>query len=124
MPLDPRSLGEDGVLLMCQRLTLAEMPGYLPNQRTMELEAHGNATVEGKQFAARGGRISYSQAKDMLTLEGDVRSEAELWKLPRRDQVKPDAIARKIMFWRRENRVEVDGARYVDLSRFGNSQGP
>ena len=47
-------------------------------RRAVELEALGNAVVENITFTARGNRITYAEAKDLLILEGNGRSDAEL----------------------------------------------
>ena len=91
-----------------------------PQQKEwVELEAQGTAIVEGKVFAARAQRIAYSTAKEQLIVEGDGRSQAELWYTP--GQGKPEAYqqARKITFLQRTGSIEVDGATSIDLNNVG-----
>ena len=71
-------LPESVVLLNCDQLGLAQMPAADASGRFMEIECLGNPVVEGRLFTARGHRISYVEAKDLLTLEGGSRGAAEL----------------------------------------------
>jgi hypothetical protein len=73
--LDPRR-----VLLRCDHLWVAEMPTPVENVRTPEMQALGSAVVDAQTFTARALRISYVQAKDLLTLEGDGWTDAELFR--------------------------------------------
>ena len=112
-------LGPDEVLLTCDQLTLAEgLP--LPNsKRSVNLLAQGNTYVEGQDFTARGDRISYEQVKDLLVLEGTARDDAVLSHQARVGAPRTEHAARKILYWPQTQRVEVDDARYLDLSNLG-----
>lgn len=72
-------LGESVVLMTCDRLNLAEVPGIDRESRFVELEAVGNSVVEALLYTARAHRITYAQAKDALTLEGNSRNDAQLF---------------------------------------------
>lgn len=117
-PDRPDEWPQDAVELRCDRLSVAQHGGATPDTAAAELNATGNATVEGKKFGARAARISYSQAKDLLVLAGDGRAAADFWRKPR-SQAKPDASANTIMYWRKNNRVLVNGVKYVDLNSLG-----
>ena len=52
----------------------------------MELEALSNTLVEGSTFTARAHRLTYAEEKDLLVLEGDGRTDAQLFRQPRREQ--------------------------------------
>jgi lipopolysaccharide export system protein LptA len=117
---DPDLLSPDGALLQCDQLTLREMPsaGSPPQY---ELEAQGSTVVEGQSFTARGHRISYAQAKDLLVLEGDGRADARLFHQARPGAPTANWAARKIMFWRSTGRVEVSEGKLLDLGNLPNS---
>ncbi|MFO0817200.1 MAG: hypothetical protein U1A77_04620 [Pirellulales bacterium] len=115
---NPDSAGEKGAALRCERLAVGQMPGATPDSPAVELEATGSAVVEGQKFMARGARISYAQAKDLLLLAGDGRSDAEFFRKPSANPLKPDTVARTIMYWRRDNRIEISGGKYIDLSPY------
>lgn len=120
--LDPdplTGLGPGELLLTSERLTLAEVGSSdARGEAAVEMVAIGNASVEGDQFTARGARISYAHAKELVLLEGDGRNDAELW---RKGSSAPDAAAQQIRFWTRDNRIQVDGARFLNLGQLGRT---
>lgn len=117
---NPDSAGEQGATLRCERLAVGQMPGANPDAPAVELEATGSAVVEGQKFMARAARITYSQAKDQLIFAGDGRVDAEFFRKPRTNPLKADTVARTIMYWRRENRIEMSGGKYIDLSPYAS----
>jgi len=113
------ALRKNDVLLSCQRLTLAQgVPGS-DGKATFDLQAQGNTYVEGQTFTARGERVSYEQAKDLLVLEGTERSDAVLSHQARVGAARSEQVARKILYWPGTGRVDVDDARYLDLGNLG-----
>lgn len=88
-----------------------------------EISMLGNAYAQARSFDAIASRMVYAQNKDLLILEGNEREDARLtWARPgsnRRDK----AAARKIMYWRTDNRVEVDGASSFDATFSGRIDG-
>ena len=115
-------LGENGVLLTCDRLSMAEIGTPVNGRRPFELQAIGNTLVEGRTFTARANRISYVQAKDLLVLEGDGQNDAQLWRQAHVGGSASHAAARKILYWRGTNSVEVDDARFLDLTDMGGQR--
>ena len=109
--------GESGVLLHCERLAVSELD--VPPQKGIELEATGDPTVEGREFYARGGRMRYTQAKDLVVLEGLGRTKAELWHQKAVGAAGSHWVARKILYWRRSGQVSVDDAERMDLLSVG-----
>jgi hypothetical protein len=82
--IDPKKqekLGPKSVTLQCNQLKVNEMPLPVGKGQSYEVEASDNAVVEGYGvFTARGHRISYTKAKNLLKLEGDGRTNAELFR--------------------------------------------
>jgi lipopolysaccharide export system protein LptA len=113
------ALGEDDVLLSCNELTFAQGARLSTGRQSVNMEAQGNTYVEGRTFTARGQRISFEQAKDLLVLEGTARSDAVLSHQSRIGAPRSETAARKILYWTTTGRVEVDAGRYVDLSNLG-----
>ncbi|MBC8876841.1 MAG: hypothetical protein H8E44_46025 [Planctomycetes bacterium] len=111
---EPRDGPKKGQLLLTsERLTVAKMGTRADNaEGAIELVADENATIEGNGFTARGWRIKYAKAKDLLILEGDGRSDAELW---RTGSTAPAAAAQQILYWTNTNAVQVDGGRELNL---------
>ena len=92
------------------------MVSPLDNRRSMELTAAGNTIAEGRAFTARGARITYAQAKDLLVLEGDERIGAELFRQQQLGAEPAKTTARKILFWPKLEKVWIDGVRSLELS--------
>jgi hypothetical protein len=112
------------VLLHCDQLTVRQMPGVGRGAKaTAELEALGNTLVEGQTFTARAHKLSFAEAKDLLVLEGNGSIDAQLFRQSRPGGPTSQAAARRIMFWRSTNRVEVDDARFLDIGNLGGGSG-
>lgn len=111
---EPRDGPEKGqFLLTSERLSVVEMGAYADNAaNAIELMANENVSIEGKQFAARGWRIKYTQAKKLLILEGDGRNDAELW---RNGSSAPTAAGQRILFWTDTNEYRWEGGRELNL---------
>ena len=90
-----------------------------PTKRgTIELEAQGNTVVEGVDFTARAIRMTYSQAKDLLILEGDGRTDAELFRQEQVGGKTSKAVAQKILYQPKTKQLRVEDARSFELSQF------
>ncbi|MCE5268500.1 MAG: hypothetical protein LLG00_11505 [Planctomycetaceae bacterium] len=118
---DPAKLGPQGMTACCNQLQVAEIlvPGAAT--RTGEVIALGNAAVEGARgtFKACGYRIGYDASKDMLVLEGDGRSAAELMRQLQPGAEPQSTKAQKILYWPKTQAVRTEG-----LKAFGVPQLP
>ncbi len=123
---NPDALGPDGVVLHCDRLSVNQMDTPVGDRRAIELEAAGNTVVEGNTFTARAIRMTYTEAKDLLVLEGDGRTDAELFRQQQIGGPTSKAAARKILYWPSTKQIKVIGAKSLELSQFptGNALGP
>ncbi|HEV3416388.1 MAG TPA: hypothetical protein VG056_06230, partial [Pirellulales bacterium] len=115
-------LGPGGVLMNCDdRLTVrqsdAKPTAAAPQRRPIELEAFGNVVVQGDVFTAHANRLTYTEAKDLLTLEGDGRRDAELFRQERPGDPPAQTLARQIFYWRSSNSVSISKARLLDLNQ-------
>jgi hypothetical protein len=119
--LDPHAAGglpEGAVTISCDALGVGQAPPLPGLERsTIELGAGGNVLVEGESFTARSARLTWSEAKDLLVFEGDGRSDAQLFRQLKVGAQPSTASAGKILYWRSQNRVEVEDARYIDLDQ-------
>ena len=111
------------VLLTSDTLQVAEMGKVSSADRTsenelgpVELQALGNAMVEGKTFTARAHRIAYAQSKDLLVMEGDGRTDAELYRQTAVGGQTGRASARKILYWPGTGRMDIDTFNSLDWS--------
>jgi hypothetical protein len=126
--LDPhaaRGLPEGAVTIACDVLGVGQSPPTPGQPRgTLELNAGGNVLVEGESFTARSARLNWSEAKDLLVFAGDGRSDAQLYRQLKVGGQPSTAAAGRILYWRGQNRVEVEDARYLDLDQLGGGQSP
>jgi hypothetical protein len=121
---DPRKLDPRGVLLTSDRLTLRQMQAVSRKEPDwIEIEAAGNAIAEAPTFTARAHSMKYTQAKDLLILDGENVTDAVLSRQTQVGGRISSVAAGKILYWRSEPRVEVDRFRYGDLSQIGRSPG-
>ena len=108
------------VLLTSDTLQVTEMSGATSAETAglgpIEMQALGNAMVEGKAFTARAHRIAYAQAKDLLIMEGDGRTDAEMYRQTSVGGQTGRASARKILYWPKTGHMHVDTFRELDWS--------
>ncbi len=114
---DPNSLGPGGIVVTCNRLSLRQIRTPDGSRQTAEFEAAGNTIVESAGYTARAVRMTYSEASDLLMLEGDGRSDAQLFRQQQIGGPTAKAAAQRILFWPSTNRLKVDGARSLELSQ-------
>lgn len=105
-------LGPNMVQLNCERLMIADISRGQSRKPQLAITAAGNTFVESMQYTAQAARLTYSQPKDMLVLEGG-RENAKLW-LNQNNSAMPSASARKITITR--GSIEAFGIGFLDLS--------
>jgi len=110
-PDGPDGLGRRGVLLSCDQMAVAQMPLPTGDGRAAELRAQGNVVVEGQTFTARAPRMTYADAKQLLILEGNGRTHAELYHQKQVGAPFSKVLAHKILYWRLTGQVHLEGAR-------------
>lgn len=122
------NLGPGGALMTCDQLTVRQTndkpPAGAPDRHPVELEAIGNASVEGEQFRALASRLTYAESKDLLILEGDGRRDAELYRQARPGDDAPHTTARQILYWRSTNSVSFYNPRYGDFNQLPGRDPP
>ena len=116
---NPDQLGPRGAVLRCDQLALAQVIAPLGSRKTSELVAYGNTDVEGKtpdgkNFKARGQRITYDEAKDLLILEGDGRNLAELFIQAQHGGAVTKYSAQTIRYWPNTGAVDTSGMRAIE----------
>jgi len=110
-PEDFESLGPRGVTLDCDELTVTDMPQPSGEGRAMELVATGNVKVEGRAFSASAPRMTYDDAKQLLILEEDGWTDAELFYQERDGARRSEIKAGRILYWHSTGQVHVDRGR-------------
>ncbi len=105
----------DAVKLVCQQVQLAQWNPQASGKPSNEMIATGNAHITSSQFEATADRVSYSQANDMLVVEGTPRSDANLW-FRRNPAARPDhLVAGKILYRLSDQWTEVQNVRNVKI---------
>jgi hypothetical protein len=112
---NPDRLGPDGATVNCGRLTVAEVLTPLDGKKSIELEALDNAQIEGTTFKALGNRITYGEAKDLMVLEGDGRSDANLFRQDRPGDQPTTLAAQKIWFWPKTKRCKIENPKSLQI---------
>jgi len=113
----PNGLGEQGIELVSQKLELADLQ---QQGQSVVLTAVGNTQIESQKYSALAHQLQFAQLNNLLTLEGD-RLPAQLFLKPSKVGA-PDAAAKKIMYWLDTNRLQVEGANFINFRRFPSIQ--
>ena len=61
--------------------------------------------------------MTYAQAKDMLILEGDGRSDAKLFKQEAKGGEESQIAAQKILYFPKTNQVNLDGVHLLNMNQ-------
>jgi lipopolysaccharide export system protein LptA len=112
---NPDLLSKKGMSLKAGRLTVARAPAPAESPQTIELEAIENVIAENRTFTARGNRVTYSQAKDWLILEGNGYAPAELTFQKYLGAPQESFAASKIHFRPETQEFEVDDGRSMQM---------
>jgi lipopolysaccharide export system protein LptA len=114
---NPDLLGPHGIVARCDRLSVDEVPVALKKSRALAVEALGNARVENTEYTARAHRITYDQGKDLLVLEGDGLSHAELFQQPQAGAAVARFAAKKILYWPKTKTLSYGGAQSLQIGQ-------
>jgi lipopolysaccharide export system protein LptA len=129
---NPEVLGPGAAVLHSDHLTVTDVGPTAPAAAAggnghAELLAAGNVVAEGStptekgalvRYTARAARMSYSQRTDLAdlaVLEGDGRTDAELFREEHIGSEPVRLAAQKIYYWPQQNRTSVEGARQLNL---------
>ncbi|MGD0896927.1 MAG: hypothetical protein ABR915_03765 [Thermoguttaceae bacterium] len=127
---DPAVLGPRSVVLHSDHLTVTDMgpgsPAGAAGGGHSEMTAFGNVVAEGcalgpngklRNYTARATRMSYAQAKDMAVLEGDGRTDAQLFIQEGEGTVPTRLDGQKILYRPGADGGSIDGARSLELNQ-------
>lgn len=112
----PETWKPETVLIDCDQLQITAVREAAAAQDSYNLVAAGNTLVESNTFTARAPRVTYAQGKDLLVIEGDARTPAELYHQKNAGGENSGTTAQRFMVWPSTNRVQVDGANFLDLA--------
>ena len=120
---DPDStaqLPEGAVKLTCGNIKMTRWTPSSFSKPTSELIATVNAQIASPTFQATAERISYHQQSDLLTIEGNSRTDAKLWfRKTVRDSWNP-LVATKILYRIKDQWTDVQGVKNAEFNSGGN----
>ena len=114
--LDPNTaagIGEQGIELNCDQLSIANISSN--STPSIVLNALGNTYIESQQYVGLSHRVTYSQSKNNLIMEGG-RGDAKLW-MNRNKSPVPNVAARKIIYSIETGAVDVYAPNLLDSGR-------
>lgn len=112
---NPEAIGPHGATLTCDRLAATQLAAPGSRELAWALEAEGNVRAEGQTFMAQALRMTYDQAKGLLVLEGDGRSDATLYLQQQPHERRASQQSRRILFWPATKQFVLDGFRSLEI---------
>ena len=105
------------VNLRCDQLQLAQWASRSDNKSFNEMLATGNTHLYSDEFEATANRVSYSQASDVLVVEGTPRTDANLWfKQTPNDKNPTHLIAEKISYRISDQRTQIQSVKNMNIN--------
>lgn len=115
-PDTTKRLPEGAVKLTCSHIKMTRWTPRSAVEPTNELIATGNAQIASPNFKATAERLSYHQQSDMLTIEGNSRTDARLWfRKTIRDSWNP-LVATKIRYRLSDQWTDIQNVKNATLS--------
>ncbi len=78
--IDPDHLPKDGGVMECDSLQILQRKETNSQKPFVELEAKGNAKLEGRTFNARADEITFDESKERYTLRAIGNREVTIWR--------------------------------------------
>ena len=97
----------------CDQLEVARWQPRGQDKPTSEIKAVGNVRVEGEQFEATAYRLTFEEASDMLTIEGDERTPATLLQKRSRNAAANQLSAGKIRYRPSDEWTSIDNVKHA-----------
>lgn len=105
--------------MVCQHVRIVRWTPSGSESAMTELLATGDAVIQSSTFEARGTRVSYNQQSDMLILEGDSRTEANLWHASKPGAPRDHLVAGKIFYRPGDQWTQIEKVRSATINRNG-----
>lgn len=109
---------------MCDRLIVAQWGEDATGKPMVEIQAVGNSFIAGRGFEATAAKVAFNQLQKMIILEGDQHAYAKLLRKINGVGTGDFAEAMKIIYWREQDRIEVDRARTINATYTGRLSPP
>ena len=106
--IDPDHLPKDGGALECDSLQILQIKPTGTQKPYIELEAKGNAKLEGRTFNARADEITFDESKELYTLRSTGNREVTIWRQTTPDGEPSEASAKSMRFIPSQNYLRSD----------------
>ena len=112
-----KSAPPGSVNLRCDRLQIAQWASRSDDKPFNEMLASGNTHLFSETVEATASRVSYSQASDVLIVEGTPRTDANLWfKQAPNDKNPTHLIAEKISYRISDQWTQTQGVKNLNIN--------
>jgi hypothetical protein len=113
--IDVTRLPPGAVHVQCGRLEVLNRKAGKAGS-TNDFEARERVRVWAREFHAVAGRVTYSESKDMLVLEGQSGDSAVIWRQTKPGSPREPISAKKIKVWVKENKISVEDVDHIKIN--------
>ncbi len=106
--IDPDHLPKDGGDMECDTLQILQIKPTGGQKPYIELEAKGNAKLEGRTFNARADEITFDESKELYILRSTGNREVTIWRQTTPDGEPSEASAKSMRFIPSQNYLRSD----------------
>lgn len=106
--IDSDHLPKDGGYMECDSLQIVQIKPTGPQKPHIELEAKGNAKLEGRSFNARADEITFDESKKLYTLRATGNRQVTIWRQTTPDGEPSEASAKSMRFIPSQNYLRSD----------------
>lgn len=106
--IDPDHLPKDGGYMECDSLQIVQIKPPGTQKPHIELEAKGNAKLEGRSFNARADEITFDESKKLYTLRATGNRQVTIWRQTTPDGEPSEASAKSMRFIPSQNYLRSD----------------
>lgn len=106
--IDPDHLPKDGGDMECDLLQILQIKPTGTQKPYIELEAKGNAKLEGRTFNARADEITFDESKELYTLRATGNRQVTIWRQTTPDGEPSEASAKSMRFIPSQNYLRSD----------------
>lgn len=106
--IDPDQLPRDGGDMECDLLQILQIKPTGTQKPYIELEAKGNAKLEGRTFNARADEITFDESKELYTLRATGNRQVTIWRQTTPDGEPSEASAKSMRFIPSQNYLRSD----------------
>ncbi|MGE5193822.1 MAG: hypothetical protein ACM3U2_15100 [Deltaproteobacteria bacterium] len=109
-PIDEDSLPRDGGWMRCNALQLTQHSETKKQKAYIEMQATGNAELEGRSFHAMAHSVTYDESKGLYILTGDGKRNAQIWRESTTGAERSSQAGQRMEFIPALNQLRIGGA--------------